>query len=429
MVKLYQKGPTIMKNIPLHSLVMMVGPSGAGKSTLGKNKFDDYEIISSDAIRYEFNGDISRTYDNARAVFKEMEHRALLKLSMGERVVLDATFLKKRDRQAFTDLGRTMNVPIFYIVVNRPMEEKKKITDWRANSNILDRMEEVFISNEKDILRGDHVATVIDYRKEDFDVIKKPPYGDISDFIRHSSFNGIMVIADVHGMRESLKSAIDMANARNMYMIFLGDIIDYGPDSIDCVDIVYDLMTRGKATAILGNHERKIYRWIDQSKRGAVTVKLSDGNKMTTDYVEKMSFKERKKFENRFSCVVELSRNHVIIGDTILTHGAAHIDMFKFETSRLNGFLESLAVYGETDKEDKQGSYPTRLYNWVDELKGKSAIVGHDIRSDISPFIVNHDDGSCVVFLDTGSGKGGHLTTAHMFEEKGKFVIKAYSNH
>lgn len=422
-----------MKKIPLHSLVVMVGPSGSGKSTLAAQKFVAYEIVASDGIREELTGDLTRQ-DINDVVFREVHRRVALKLDLGERVVVDATNLRRKDRESLTDIGRRHGVPIYYVVVNRSLADKEATQGWRESQNgLVARHHEVFISNEKEILRGDNVANVIDTRKEDFEVVNKMNNEDLLADIKSRGFAGIMPIGDVHGMIESLKSAVDWASARNMFMMFLGDVLDYGPHSIECVDVVYDIVMRGRGAMVIGNHERKIERWLEQSARGEVRLKLSEGNKATTRQVEALTPELRRKFESKFRALMALGRHHWVIGDTMFVHGAAEPEMFDTLVSRFPpGRFETMALFGEVDntKQTRDDGYPNRVYVWVDRIpQGKQVIVGHDIRSNSKPLESKGSKGGRAIFMDTGSGKGGRLTTADMAFEGQKLVLRNYTFH
>lgn len=425
------------KKIPLHSLVLMVGPSGAGKSTVTSAHFADYEIVSSDSLRHELVGDFQRQDINP-LVFNELHDRVRTKLAIGERVVVDATHLRKADRMGVVNIGVQLGVPVYYIVVNRPLEEKLATAGWRAGvPGLIERHDETFRNNEREILLGDNVATVIDTRKEEFEAVVKAPGGDVADHILGLGFKGVMVLGDIHGMRERLKSAIDWAITRNLYMIFLGDVIDYGPHSLECVDIVYDIMTRGRGSMTIGNHEKKIERWITQDrafqeKGTPIKLHLSDGNRATTNLVQALSQGDRTKFECKFTTMVNLARNHILLGENfLLTHGGAEPEMFRITDHRLGKRLEGIALYGETDNTvQRTDGYPNRVYNWVNRIpEGKQVIVGHDIRSTLKPLVETGTRGGTATFMDTGSGKGGHLTTAHVIHENGNWEIKAFTAH
>ena len=411
-----------MKKIPLHCLVLMVGPSGAGKSTIASRKFDKYEIISSDALRDELFGDFSRQ-DINNYVFAELHRRVRLKLEVGERVVVDATNIKTSDRLALANIGKEYGLPIYYVVYNREVDEKIKTGGWRNTiPHLINKHEETFKCSERAILNGDNnIATVIDYRVEDFDVIKKLDGSDFSSQLRERGYRGVTVVGDVHGKKESLSSVIEWAITRGNFLLFLGDIVDYGSESVECVKMVYDLVVRGKAISIIGNHERKIEKWLTQRKTNEIKIRISAGNQVTVDQVNLMSESDQKKFECSFKGLINLSKNHIIIDNCLFTHGAADQKMWKIHNHRLYGRLETMALYGEVDnaKPMREDGYPNRMYNWIEEIEsGKMVIVGHDVRSTGAPLVETNKNGGQAVFMDTGSAKGGHLSSADIiFQE------------
>lgn len=422
-----------MKKIPLHSLVIMVGPAGGGK-TVATNKFAPYEIIGAESVRYELIGDYQRM-DINDTVFREIHRRTQLKLEMGERTVIDATNLRKKDRIGLAEIGIKMGVPIYYVVCNRSLDEKLKDSgrSWRHSpTGIITKHEHVFRNNERDILKGDGVANVIDTRIETFTAINKLPLGDIQVDVRSRGFRGLMVIGDVHGMLEPLKNAYEWASQRGLFCVFLGDVVDYGPNSLECVDYVYDIVTRGRGISLMGNHERKIERWLEQVRHNDVRVRLSEGNKVTTRAIEQLSGDARRKFEVRFRALMGFSRHHLLVGETLFTHGAAEPEMFDIKAGRLNGRFETMALFGEVDNTapPRADGYPTRIYEWVNRIPaGKRVMVGHDIRSTVKPLVVKGSEGGEAYFMDTGSGKGGRLTSADVLFQGEDLVVKAFKYH
>lgn len=422
-----------MKKIPLHSLVVLIGPAGGGKTTLSK-RFADYEVLSCEEIRYELTGDYQQN-DSGNIVNREINRRTQLKLELGQRVVVDSTNLRKKDRVSLTEIAFKTGVPIFYIICN--LDEKTKLknapSSWRERaSDAIVKQESLFKTNERDILRGDGVANVIDTRNEDFLVIPKLTNHELKENIQKLGFRGIMVIGDVHAMIEPLKAAIEWATHRNLFCVFLGDILDYGPNPIECVDHVYSTVVRGRGICLIGNHERKIERWIEQVKYNNVRLRLSEGNRVTTRAIEAMAFDVRKKFETRYRALLGLSRHHWIIGNTLFTHGAAEPEMFDIHSTRLFGRFETMALFGEVDDNaaPRSDGYPTRIYEWVNRIpNGKRVMVGHDIRSTIKPLVVSGKNGGEAYFMDTGSGKGGRLTSADILFEGDDLVIKNFKHH
>ncbi|MGI3168307.1 metallophosphoesterase family protein [Pseudooceanicola sp. C21-150M6] len=78
--------------------------------------------------------------------------------------------------------------------------------------------------------------------------------------------NPLCVVGDLHGradLLERLLASID-ANpvARQAQLVFVGDLIDRGPDSRGVLDRLYSLSRSGKAFCILGNHEEMMLQFL-----------------------------------------------------------------------------------------------------------------------------------------------------------------------
>jgi predicted kinase len=419
---------TSSKQIPLHSLIVIIGPAKSGKTTLCHSKFPNYEIIDPEIIKKELIGDENRN-DINHLVWNEVYRRISLKLSLGERVVIDSANLKKQNRINIANVATKMGIPVFYLIVNRSVKEKIK-SELKKEQSIIEKQEEIFLENEKDILRGDNVAEVIDTRNQDFIVTTKFNKGNILDEIKKRGFNGITVMGDIHGCAQSMKQSITWALMRRHLIVFLGDIIDYGPNSIECIEEAYKVLTNGLGIMAIGNHERKIEKWLEQTKQGNIKVKLSDGNKVTTNAISGMAIPFRERFEMKFKTVLNLSRHHWIIGNAMFVHGAMDDDMWNIHTTRLFGKLENIALFGEIDSIEpfKEDGYPNRVYNWVENIrKGHMVFVGHDIRGTSKPMIINGKKGGEAVFMDCGSGKGGTFFSADvLFSDNGEAKIQNF---
>jgi len=167
-----------MNTVPKNALVLFIGPSGAGKSTICRDNFKEHEIFESDKIRIELfgtkeKGDIPNHLFFGK-VFCLLNERVDVRLSLGCRAVLDMTNLKAADRRTYLDMADKYNIPVFYIVFDRPLDEKIKTQGWRegqfiGNDSLVVAMDKQFKSNEAMILSGDNGrAEVIDARIEGF---------------------------------------------------------------------------------------------------------------------------------------------------------------------------------------------------------------------------------------------------------------------
>jgi hypothetical protein len=74
--------------------------------------------------------------------------------------------------------------------------------------------------------------------------------------------------------------------------------------------------------------------------------------------------------------------------------------------------LLSRALFGEMTGRMQPDGYPERVLRWVDRIPpGLTVYCGHDQRStDGRPYVRHGASGGTAIFLDTGAGKGGHLS-------------------
>ncbi len=74
------------------------------------------------------------------------------------------------------------------------------------------------------------------------------------------------VIGDVHGRRAQLQSLLEMLprDERSDMLVFLGDLIDRGPDAPGCVAHVIKLSQENpeRVTCLRGNHEQMLLDFI-----------------------------------------------------------------------------------------------------------------------------------------------------------------------
>jgi len=72
--------------------------------------------------------------------------------------------------------------------------------------------------------------------------------------------------------------------------VFLGDLVDRGPNVLDTVRIVRNMVTAGTAFCIAGNHDVKFMRWLHGKQ-----VQVKHGLEQSIAEVESLSPEERAK--------------------------------------------------------------------------------------------------------------------------------------
>jgi len=209
----------------------------------------------------------------------------------------------------------------------------------------------------------------------------------------------LRVVGDVHGDIRAFKAA----TATDRFVVQLGDLSDHGPDSAGVLRTMFKLMDQSRGLFILGNHDRKLGRALSgQAVRMdaallATLAQLDDG------------LRERALREIA-NAPAWLSHGH-----NAFVHGGFHPAMLNEPPPPALGRVDPLlsrALFGETTGRMQADGYPERVLRWVDRLPaGLTVYCGHDQRStDGRPYRRVGSSGGLAIFLDTGAGKGGHLS-------------------
>jgi protein phosphatase len=210
----------------------------------------------------------------------------------------------------------------------------------------------------------------------------------------------IRVVGDVHGDA----TAFSYAAATDRFVVQLGDLTDYGPDNAGALRIMFRLLDEGRGLFLLGNHDLKLARFLaGYPVRNEWTL---DGTLAQLD----PALRERVVTE------VAMAPGWLQCEGALFVHGGFHTAMLEMPApehglDRAHGAL-ARALYGEPTGRIQPDGYPERSLRWVDRIPaGITVYCGHDRRSsDGRPYIRRGAAGGSAVFLDTGAGKGGHLS-------------------
>ena len=209
----------------------------------------------------------------------------------------------------------------------------------------------------------------------------------------------LRIIGDVHGDSRAFSIAADT----DRFVVQLGDMVDDGPDSLGALQVMLQLLDEKRGLFLLGNHDFKLARALRGDAIHGMTT-------LQTLASLPVSLRERVLTEI-MAAPVWLRK-----GQSFFVHGGFHPAMLTeapppFPAKR-PGALWARALYGQTTGRVTGAGKPERLLRWVDDLpKGITAYVGHDQRStDGRPYVRNGRQGGTAIFMDTGAGKGGHLS-------------------
>ena len=210
----------------------------------------------------------------------------------------------------------------------------------------------------------------------------------------------IRVVGDVHGDATGFAYAI----ATDRFIVQLGDLVDHGPDSAGTLRMMFDLVESGRGLFILGNHDLKLARALSGDQVRIEPVVQASIDQLDDD------------LRARVPRMVAAAPAWLRYGSVLFVHGGFHTAMLEQPSpdhglDRPHGPL-ARALYGEPTGRMQPDGYPERSLRWVDRIPdGLTVYCGHDRRSnDGRPYIRHGTLGGTAVFLDTGAGKGGHLS-------------------
>ncbi len=210
----------------------------------------------------------------------------------------------------------------------------------------------------------------------------------------------LRVVGDVHGDAR----AFGYAAETDRFIVQLGDLADYGPDNSGALRLMFRLIDEKRGVFVLGNHDHKLARVL-AGHPVHVAAPLAETLRELDPALRARS-------------AAELARAPTWLrrGDCLFVHAGFHTEMTEavgpaIGAERPHGKV-SRALFGEPTGRMQPDGYPERSLRWVDRIPaGLTVYCGHDTRSaDGRPWIAHGAAGGRAVFLDTGAGKGGHLS-------------------
>jgi protein phosphatase len=225
-------------------------------------------------------------------------------------------------------------------------------------------------------------------------------------------FAGLRVVGDVHGEAAAFAHAAEGARAAGLFVLQLGDLTDFGPDSPGVLRRMFALIDAGAGLFLLGNHDHKLRRAL----LGAPVKVAEDGLGLTLAQLADAPDGEAL----RARAVEEIARAPAWLRDgaagRFFVHAGFHDAMLVRPPppdagARKPDGIVTRALFGQVTGRMRADGYPERVHGWVDRIpQDLTVYCGHDRRSlDGRVFVQEGVMGGRAVFLDLGAGKGGHL--------------------
>jgi predicted kinase len=125
----------------MNKAYMLIGPPAAGKSTFTKT-LRDVVVINPDSIREQLTGDAAGQSRNGE-VWKRTYADVAYHLTLGDNVVIDATFANAPQRQEMVEWCKRFTNEVHGVVFRVPIEELKRRNqgrDRKVPDHVIDRM-------------------------------------------------------------------------------------------------------------------------------------------------------------------------------------------------------------------------------------------------------------------------------------------------
>ncbi|WP_329429327.1 polynucleotide kinase-phosphatase [Streptosporangium sp. NBC_01495] len=391
--------------VPEMSLVVLVGVSGSGKSTFAARHFAPTQVISSDFCRglvADDENDQAATPD----AFDVLHYIVGTRLRRGLLTVVDATNVQWEARKTLVELAKSHNVLVDAIVLDVPEELAIARNETRPDRDFGAR---VVTRQRKDLRRSMGKISRDGFRRvhvlrgaeeiEAATVVTERAWTD-----RRELTGPFDIVGDVHGCRAELEALLrDLGwevgpggagaiHPEGRTAVFVGDLVDRGPDSPGVLRLVMGMVAAGTALCVSGNHEQKLARALNGRK-----VRVAHGLQESLDQLaaEPEGFRrEALAFMDGLISHYQLDGGRLVV---------AHAGLKEAYHGRASGRVRSFALYGDTTGETDEYGLPVR-YPWAREYRGRAMVVyGHTPVPE--PEWINN-----TICLDTGVVFGGRLT-------------------
>jgi len=396
-------------DVPELSLVVLIGASGSGKSTFAKRHFAPTEVISSDFCR-GLVADDENDQSASKDAFDVLHYIAGKRLAAGRLTVIDATNVQPEARKQLINLSKEHDVLPVAIALDVPervcLARNQGRPDRTFGPQVVSRQRDQLRRGlrglEKEGFRRIHVPGS-EEAVESAVVERTKLYSDLRD--RTGPFD---VIGDVHGCRAELEAlltklgyqlcrddedrVVGAHHAAGRTAVFVGDLVDRGPDTPGVLRLVLGMVADGDALCVPGNHENKLLRALRGRK-----VQVSHGLAESLAQLAAEPVEFRADVETFLDGLIS---HYVLDGGKLVV---SHAGLTERLQGRASARVRSFCLYGETTGETDEFGLPLR-YPWAADYRGRAMVLyGHTPVP--APEWVNG-----TLCLDTGCVFGGRLT-------------------
>lgn len=385
------------------SLVVLIGASGSGKSTFARRHFKPTEILSSDFCR-GLVADDENDQSASRDAFDVLHYIAGKRLAAGRLTVVDATSVQPESRRQLVQLAREHDVLPIAIVLDLPEEVCLARNAGRPDRAGMPR--HVVQRHRRELRRSLRGLEREGFRK--VHILRSEEEAEHAEVVLERRYNDLRhltgpfdIIGDIHGCSSELETLlgklgyVDGAHPEGRTAVFVGDLVDRGPDSPGVLRRVMSMVSDGNALCVPGNHENKLGRYLKGRK-----VQQTHGLAETIEQLEREDARDPE-FRERVRRFIDGLVSHYVLDDGKLV--VCHAGLPEKYHGRTSGRVRSHALYGDTTGETDEFGLPVR-YPWAEDYRGRATVVYGHTPVPTTSWINN------TICLDTGAVFGGKMT-------------------
>jgi protein phosphatase len=429
-------------------IIVLIGPAGSGKSTWTTQQFPDEVVLSSDELRRWITDDADEQ-SCSKDAFQVLGELAELRLKYGRRVIIDATNVKADARRRWWELARHMEVPAAAIWFDVPLEQciaRQQRRTRKVGPQVIER-QRAELGVITTTLAAEPWDMIVRVEFSDDDLNAAPRYEVLRGFtppdrqeaacggLRVHSPVALDIVGDVHGCKDELLALMDQLGWRSSVeqgwhhpegrlLVFVGDLVDRGPDSLGVLRLVAELCRQERALLVRGNHDDKLRRLL----RGN-DVKVDAHSASTVAELDALTPEAHAALAEEVLPMLERSPYWALLDPrpeggwgVVVAHAAWKPQVAR---SKLD-FARFYCLYGPTTGKIDADGYPERI-DWRASYPDNAplCVVGH------TPYIGPVVQRGQTICLDTGCVFGGHLTALRWPEHT--FVqipaLRSYTEH
>jgi protein phosphatase len=371
-------------DIPELSAVVLMGSSDKERASFAEKHFKPEEILCANDFREPDLGaekDQNPTeHRGEQGLYQMIEDR----LASAKLTVIDIGTGQNKDRKRMVELAKRYHCFPVAIVLNIPEAEEEKT--YQNGELEKEGFRYVYLLNSQEEIQM-------------AEIVRSKLYNNKRDI--HGPFD---IIGDIHGCYDELCELLEKLGyrvERDKYMacssqgrtaVFVGDLVDRGPKSMEVLKLVMAMVKSGKAYCTLGNHDGKLQRKLNGSN-----VQITHGLEETLGQMSR----ETEAFIEDVKAFLKGLISHYVFDEGRLV--VAHAGLKEKLHGRGSRKIRDLAMFGETTGKTDEFGLPIRL-NWAKAYYGKAFVVyGHTPHEEVQ--MINN-----TVNIDTGCVFGGKLT-------------------